>query len=387
MSNHAVLSPSSASRWLACTPSARLEALEPYQTSQYADEGTLAHRLADLMIKERLGRIPTAKEYKKRIKEIGEDPLYTSEMYDYCDGYAVYVLECYNSYAGAFLYTEDKVDLSQWVPGGYGTVDVRIIAGNTLHVIDFKYGKGVPVFAEHNAQLKLYALGAYTEMSHLFNIEKVIATIYQPRIDNISNSEMSATGLLLWAEAVLVPRAKLADEGGGEFVPGTHCQFCKIKPKCKALADYNLELVKRSFDTPDPSYLTAEEISEILKAEKFFTDWLTAVSDYAADQAINHGVTWPGMKLVEGRSIRQYTDEIEVALKLQDAGVKDGEIYKPLQVKGITEMTKILGKADFEKLLSDLVHKPPGKPVLVPETDKRPAYGAAERAKNAFVNE
>jgi len=384
MSNHAVLSPSSASRWLACTPSARLEALEPYTTSQYADEGTLAHRLADLFINYRLGRI-LQKDYKKKLALIEKDELYTGEMYDYCEGYAVYVLELFNSLKGAHIFTEEKVDLSSVVPEGFGTVDIRIVAGDKLYIIDFKYGKGVPVFAAQSAQLKLYALGVYEEMKHLFNIKNTSLTIYQPRIDNVNTLEIDVASLLIWQRDYVIPRAKLADEGGGEFVPGTHCQFCKIKPKCKALADYNLKLAKSAF--VDADLLTPDEIAEILKKEKFFTDWLTAVSDYAADQAINHGVTWPGMKLVEGRSIRQYINETDVALKLQDAGVKNGDIYKPLAVKGITEMTKALGKADFEKLLSDLVHKPPGKPVLVPETDKRPAYGAAERAKNAFAKE
>lgn len=385
--SHAILSPSSASRWLACTPSARLEGSLPQNNSVYADEGTLAHRLAELFIKKRLGRV-LDKVYKKELKAIQADELYTGEMEDYADGFATYVLEMYNSQPGAIIFTEDKVDLTRWIPDGFGTVDIRMIAVNTLTVIDFKYGKGVPVFADQNKQLMLYALGALDEMMHLYYIKTVKMIVYQPRIENVSTFEMTTPELLKWAAMDLVPKAQAAYAGNGEFVPGAHCQFCKVKPTCKALASYNLDLAKEVFkDDVNPVLLTPEETVEILKREKFFTDWLTAVSDYALDRAVNHGVSWPGMKLVEGTSRRAYTDEIDVALKLQEAGVKDGDIYKPLAVKGITEMTKTLGKSDFEKLLSDLVHKPPGKPVLVPDTDKRPAFSSADRAKEAFAND
>lgn len=383
--SHAVLSPSSASRWLACTPSARLEADLPYTESQYADEGTLAHKLAELMIKERLGRVPSAKEYKKRIKEIGEDPLYTGEMYDYCEGFATFVLEMYNSLPGATLFTEDLVDLTKWVPDGFGTVDVRIVSAGLLIIIDLKYGKGVPVFADDNAQLKLYALGAWEEMSHLYNIDKVKTVIYQPRIDNISSAETSVADLLEWADYFLRPRALAAFEGTGSFFPGLHCQFCKVKPTCKALADYNISLAQQVFkDDINPDLLTPDEVAEVLQRAKFFTDWLTAVEDYALDQAVNHGKTWPGMKLVEGRSVRQYVDEDRVAGALFTAGVNPEDYLKPAEVKGITELTKVLGASDFEKIVGPYIHKPPGKPVLVPAEDKRPAFSTADRAKEAF---
>lgn len=387
--SHAVLSPSSASRWLKCAPSAQLEAREPYSTSSYADEGTLAHRLAELIIQYKLGRI-LQKEYKKKVKEIEADELYTGEMADYCEGFAVYVLELFNSMASLdpVLYTEERVHLDKWVPSGFGTVDIQIIADGWLHIIDLKYGKGVPVFADDNAQLKLYALGAYEDMRSMYKIDNITMTIYQPRIDNVSSWQTTPEALNRWADEVLVPGAKLAFDGGGEFVPGDHCKFCKIKGKCKALATFNLELAKKAFaDDVDPAILSPEDVAEILQKEKFFTDWLNAVVEYALDQAINHGASWPGMKLVEGRSIRQYIDEERVVSKLvKDGGLNSADLYN-MKIKGITDMTKLLGKADFERLLADLIHKPPGKPVLVAESDKRPAFGAADRAKNAFVNE
>lgn len=383
--SHAILSPSSASRWLTCTPSAQLEAKEPYSESVYADEGTLAHRLNELLINHRLGRVLT-KEFKKKLKEIETHDLYSGEMAEYCEGFAVYVLELYNSLKSKdpVIFTEERVSLTKWVPQGFGTVDIRIIADGILHIVDYKHGKGVPVFADDNKQLKLYALGAWEELEGLYSMDRVVMTIYQPRIDNVSSHEVSIESLKNWAETELIPGAKKAFDGEGDFVPGGHCRFCRVKPKCKALASYNLELAKKAFT--EPALLTPEETAEILLKEKFFTDWLSSVADYALDQSVNHGVQWPGMKLVEGRSIRQYVDEEKVVSKLVSAGVKSSDVYN-MKLKGITDMTKMLGAADFEKLLSDLVHKPPGKPVLVPETDKRPAFSSVDRAKQAFENE
>ena len=383
---HAVLSPSSASRWLTCTPSAQLEAQEPYSESVYADEGTLAHRLCELLINHKLGRVLT-KDYKKRIKEIESHELYTGEMADHCEGFAVYVLELYNSLPkGSVLLTEERIDLTKWVPEGFGTVDIRIIADKKCYVVDFKYGKGVPVFADNNKQLMLYSLGAYEELSHLYSIDKMVMTIYQPRIDNISSYEMFAGDLLAWANHELLLKATAAYEGKGEFVPGDHCRWCRIKPKCKALADYNLNLAKIAFEKSDPKLLTPEETVDILSKEKFFTDWLSAVADYALDQAVNHGVQWPGMKLVEGRSVRQYGDEEKIVSVLVQNGMNTVDLYN-MKLKGITDMTKLLGKADFERLLSDYIIKPAGKPVLVPESDKRPAFSATERAQQVFKDE
>lgn len=381
--SHAILSPSSASRWLTCAPSAQLEAKEPYSTSVYADEGTLAHKLCELIILHKSGKMLNT-AFAQHLKEIESHELYTGEMYDHCDGFAVFVLEKFNSIPNAHIFTEEKVDLTRWIPQGFGTVDIRIVGGSTLHIIDFKYGKGVPVFAEDNSQLKVYALGAYEEMAHIYNIKEVEMTIYQPRIDSVTSHKMYALELLLWAETVLVPGAKLAYEGGGEFVPGSHCGFCKVKHKCKALATKNLELAKEAFK--EPAFLSPEDIASIVRAEKSFTDWITSVSDYALDQAVNHGVEWPGMKLVEGRSVRKYSDEENAASALIKSGLNATEIWN-MKLKGITDMTKLLGKADFEKVLGDFIVKPPGKPVLVDENDKRPAFSTADRAKDAFKND
>lgn len=381
--SHAILSPSSSERWLTCAPSAQLEAKEPYSTSVYADEGTLAHRLCELIILHKLGRVLN-KAFTKGLKEIEAHELYTGEMYDYCDGFAVFVLEKFNSMPGAHIFTEDEVDLTRWIPQGFGTVDIRIVWQRFLFIIDFKYGKGVPVFAEDNSQLKVYGLGAYEEMAHIFNIEEIEMTIYQPRIDSVTSHKMTTKELLHWAETVLVPGAKLAYEGGGEFVPGAHCGFCRIKHKCKALATKNLELAKEAFK--EPAFLSPEEIADIAKQEKAFTDWITSVTDYALDQAVNHGVEWPGMKLVEGRSNRKFSDEKKAGETLEDMGFTEEQIWN-IKLKGITDMTKLLGKSDFEKILGDFIIKPPGKPTLAPVEDKRPAFSTADRAKEAFKNE
>lgn len=385
---HAILAPSAAARWLTCTPSAQLEAKEPYTESVYADEGTLAHRLCELLIDRKLGRV-LEKDYKAQLKKIEADKLYAGDMFDFCDGFSVYVLELYNKLRDAgkdpVLFTEDRVDLTRWVPGGFGTVDVRILANGELFVLDYKHGKGVPVFADENSQLKLYALGAAEELAHLYEIKEVTLVIYQPRIDNISDFKISFNDLENWGIDYVIPRAREAWHGKGEFVPGSHCQFCRVKPKCRALAEYNLKIAQEAFK--EPALLSAEEIAEIVTKEKFFTDWLSAVTTFALDQAINKGVNWPGLKLVEGRSIRKYTDPLKVIEALRAAGVSDEFIFKTPALEGITELTKTLGKTDFETIVGPFIHKPPGNPILAPEGDKRPAFSPVDRAKAAFANE
>ncbi len=228
----------------------------------------------------------------------------------------------------------------------------------------------------------LYSLGALREFDFLYDIHTVRMTIYQPRIGNISTWEISVEDLMQWAENDLKPRAALAFDGRGEYEPGKHCQFCKAKAVCKALADHNLEIAKYEFKESD--LLADSDVSDILSRAKFIADWLSAVEDYALQQAVEAGKKWPGYKVVEGRSNRKYADEEEVASVLTIKGIKTQDIYN-FKLKGLTEMEKMLGKKEFTVLLSDLIIKPPGKPTLVPESDKRPEYNSAENAAKDFA--
>lgn len=198
---HAVLSASSAERWLNCTPSARIEEKLPDTTSDAAKEGTLAHEIAELKARKTFIEPMTAKAFNTRLNKLKKHELYQEEMEGYADLYVEYIQGVTLGYKSKpHIAIEARLDYSHIAPEGYGTGDCIIIGDNTLHVIDFKYGKGVPVSAEDNSQMKLYALGALKKYALLYQIDTVKLTIVQPRLDNISEWEISAWNLLGWGE-------------------------------------------------------------------------------------------------------------------------------------------------------------------------------------------
>jgi hypothetical protein len=282
----------------------------------------------------------------------------------------------------AILMPEQRLDFSEWVPEGFGTGDVIIIGGGIIEVIDLKYGKGVPVDAEDNPQLRLYGIGAWNAYKILYDIHTVRMTIVQPRLGSVTTDEMGVGALIRWAAEEVMPKAKLAWTGEGQHVPGEHCRFCKAKPRCKALADQNLEMAKHDFVLPHK--LTDQEIGDILGRIDRLNDWVKAIKDYALDQAENHGVKWPGWKLVEGRSNRRITDEDQAVKLLLAEGIAEPLLYKPREVLGITALETLVGKKKFTTLLDSILEKPPGKPTLAPATDKRPELNTAESAAADF---
>lgn len=369
---HARLSASGAHRWMACTPSVKLEEQFPDKESEYAAEGTLAHSVAELIIRYNNEEL-TKRTFTTRMNKLRKEELFCKEMEDYISDYAHTVWEIFNeakaSCPDAQLLAEQRLDFSEYVPDGFGTGDVVIIADDMVQVIDLKYGKGVGVSAEGNPQLRLYGLGAYLEHSMLYDIRRVRMTIIQPRLENVSTEELTVEELLAWAEAEVRPKAVLAMAGEGEYVTGDHCRFCKAKAVCRARADENLALAK--LELRDPDILEDWEIGEVLKRAEELNCWAKDVKDYAFDQALNHGVKFEGWKLVEGRSNRKYLDEDKVQETLLEAGYPEKEITET-KLLGITAMEKAIGKKAFGVVLGDLVIKPEGKPTLVPETDKRP---------------
>ena len=370
--NHAVLSASSSYRWLACPPSALECAKLPDVQSDFAKQGTEAHALCEYKVKKALG-------------EKGMDPTkslttFDEEMAECTDAYAQFVLE---SLAAAktvckdpLVLVEQRLDFSRWVPEGFGTGDCLIVADDTLTVIDYKHGLGVLVDAEKNPQMMCYALGALDLFDGIYDIRQVSMTIFQPRRENVSTCTLTKEDMLHWAETVLKPTAELAAQGKGEYKAGDHCRFCKIRATCRKRAEYNLELAK--YDFAMPSTLEDREVEAVLAKADELVSWVGDLKDYALQQALA-GKKWPGWKLVEGRSNRRYVSDEAVAAKVEEAG------YSPYEKKlmGITALTKLLGKRRFDELLTDLIEKPQGKPVLVPETDKRPAlHTAAEDFEN-----
>lgn len=367
MRGHALLSASSSHRWIHCPPSIRLGERYENRGSEYAAEGTEAHLLCEYRLKQMLG-IPM------------EDPVpglqyYSKEMEANAEGYAQYVAEIYEkakeSCRDPIVLIEQQVGYEKWVRDGFGTADALVVTDGTLHVIDYKNGKGVLVECEGNSQMMCYGLGTLEMFDGIYDIQNVAMTIYQPNRDNISTSMLVREDLLEWAETVLAPAAALAFEGKGEYSCGEWCQFCPVKHICRARAGYAMELVR--YDFADPDVLEDEDIEDILARADTLTSWASDVKDYALRQALS-GKEWKGWKLVEGRSNRKYTDEEKVAETVKKAG------FDPYEKKllGITAMTQTLGRKRFNELLGGLVMKPTGKPVLVPESDKRPAMNTAK---------
>lgn len=387
MSSHAILSPSSASRWLSCTPSARLEEQFPDRAGEAAAEGTLAHALAELSLRRvypsRLGAQEA--DIEERIEELRKNPLYDHSMEDYIGEYVNRIRETFEEAItrtkDAVLAVEQRLDLSDYVPEGFGTGDAVIIADGVLEIVDLKYGKGVPVFAKDNRQMMLYGLGALSEFDLLYDIRFVRMSIHQPRIDNFSTWEIDAEALKRWGTEYLKPRAALAFEGKGDFVPGDHCRFCRASACCRALAKQNLEIAKLDFAPADT--LSDLDLADVLSRSEDIRRWLSSVEDYALCQAVENGKHWQGFKLVEGRSNRTYSDSDAVAERLRAAGYPE-EILFTRNLLTITALEKAIGKKAVADTVGELIIKPQGKPTLVPETDKRPPLDRIESAKQDF---
>ncbi len=357
MSKHALLSASSAHRWMVCPGSARFEEQFEEESSDYAEEGRFAHKLAELQLGFNLGQI-THREYNKSLTSMQENPLYSPAMAEYIEQYTVFVqeriAEACDRCKDPIVMLEQCLDFREWVPEGFGTGDVVIIADGILEVIDLKYGQGVAVDAVGNPQLRLYGLGAYALFSTLYDIDSVRMTIHQPRLDSLSSEELPVQELLNWAETEVRPKAELAINGEGGFCAGEHCKFCRGRVMCRTRAEYNLELAK--YDFAAPQSLTDDEIAEILGRITPLQAWASDVSDYALRQARDNGVYFPGWKLVEGRSNRRYTDEDQVIASLLAAGF-EADTITPRVLPGHHGHGKAIGKKKFADLLKGLLRK------------------------------
>lgn len=368
---HALLSASAAKRWLSCPPSARLTENMPDTASEYAAEGTLAHALGELKLRKKF-EIMKKSAYDKALKEIKANPLYSPEMDGYTDDYLDYVAALMHSYkTKPYIAIEKRLDYSHIAPSGFGTGDCVIMCGGELHIIDLKYGRDVPVSAEDNPQLKLYALGALREYELLYDIRNVTLHIVQPRTEDGNSSWSIARGALEAWGGSIKPIARLAYEGKGEYACGDHCRFCKARQTCRARADFMLS--EAGFTSLPPELLSDEELGRILERARLFANWLTDVENYALG-AILDGRTITGFKAVEGVSRRRITDIDAAFAALIEGGIDEALLYerKPL---GLTELEKLLGgKKKLAELIGGYIEKPQGKPTLVSADDKRPDY-------------
>lgn len=391
--DHAILAPSASKRWMTCPPSARLEAQVPSVETVYTKEGTIAHSVAeglltfyrdrhlliaeDILLEIAAGGQQWAwlEDLRAQAGELGVDfdeMLTTVHNYYVRFVYEDY-LEALNEDPDAALLIEQKLKLEEYIPQGFGSSDAVIIYGKTLCVYDLKYGKGVKVSAKGNTQMMCYGLGALLGPGELYDITKVDMTIIQPRLQWTSGWSISADQLMEWADLELRPAAVLAFQGGGDFLPGEHCRFCNVAPRCKALAAKAAQLNANRGDT---ALMTNAEISEALVNAQSLKSWLSSLEAYALERAVA-GETFPGFKVVEGRSVRQISDQPAAMEILAQAGFDEASYCKPKELKTITDLEKLLKKKGFQKLLGSYVVKPQGKPTLVEESDPRPAINSA----------
>lgn len=392
MTAHARLSASGAARWLACPPSVKLEENFPDTGSVYAAEGTLAHSVAELKVRKYAVEPMSTRTFNTRLNKLKKHELWQPEMDGYTDEYLDYIKAEMLSYTTKpFVTVERRVDFSDVVPGGFGTADCLILAGNVLHVIDFKYGKGVPVEAEGNPQMRLYAYGAVRAYALLYSFDTVKMTIFQPRLKNISEAEISVDDLRRWAQEEVKPVALLADKGEGEYNPGPHCKFCRAKAECKARADACMALVPAAEDWQEKSkgtvkaarLYTPEELAEYLKKGALLKDWYSDICEHALTLCLN-GVDVPGYKAVNGRNSREFSD-LDAAFGVLTAnGVDEAVLYerRPLT---LAQAEKVVGAKTFKELVGAYILTKPGKPTLVPASDKRQAITNEVKAADVFT--
>jgi hypothetical protein len=366
MTAHALLSASGSKRWLTCTPSARLEATLPEpkrgaSAFDFSQEGTMAHSLGEIKLRYHFGQIGI-EEFEREYEIIKNTPYYNEDFEANVDNYVLYVRSQIGE--GDTPLFEQRVDFSDWVPDGFGTADVVILSKHSIRVIDLKFGKGVPVYALDNPQLRLYALGAYSKFKENFpDIKEVSYTIHQPRLDSISTDGTTIVKLLDWANTFVKPKAKKAWAGVGEFLPGEHCQFCKAKAQCRARSDFNNELAKLEFRSAP--LLDEDEMCLVLSKAQDLRTWVNDVEEYALEKAVSDNVIPEGYKLSTSVTHRKISDHALAAVVLKEKGMNEEVIWEPRKLKSIAALEKLGPKGQVTAWLGDLVLRPEGSPRLV----------------------
>jgi hypothetical protein len=366
MTAHALLSASGSKRWLSCTPSAKLEATLPEQKRgtgvfDFSQEGTTAHSMAEAKLRYHFGQIGT-EEYENEISTIKATPYYNDDFEAHVDSYVLYVRSQIGE--GDTPLFEQRVDFSDWVPDGFGTADVVILSKHSIRVIDLKFGKGIPVSAQDNTQLRLYALGAYSKFKEEFpDLKEVSYTIHQPRLDSISTDGTTISKLVDWANYFVKPKAKKAWSGAGEFLPGDWCGFCRAKAQCRARSDYNTELARQEFK--EPALLSEDEVSEVLTKAQNLRTWVNDVEEFALNRAVEQSVIPPGYKLTTSVTHRKISDHTLAATVLVEKGMDPVVIWEQPKLKSIAALEKLGPRGQVTAWLGDLVQRPEGSPKLV----------------------
>lgn len=369
---HAYLSASSSHRWLNCTKAPLLEEGFEDTTSIYAEEGTLAHAIGELILQLHVGAIDKA-QYSVGITLATIDELFYEGMTNEVELYTNYCIERFNEFKTkdplSFMAIEQRLDYSEYAPKGFGTGDCVIVGNNTVEIIDLKFGKGVEVDAKENPQLKLYGLGALEAYDFLYDVDTVILTVAQVRLQGITSWTTTSADLKAWGDKIVRPKARLAFDGKGETNPGDWCMFCKFRNQCKARSEH-LTALYDMYKEREKETMSLEDLAYILDHEKLIKNWLSGIQEYALGLGLS-GVKIPGYKVVEGRSNRKITDGEGLGAFLIKQGYKDDEVFKPKEIQTITALEKLVGKKDFEELSTGFIEKPEGKPTLVDDSDRR----------------
>lgn len=373
---HALLGASDAAKWLNCPASARLEEKLPDKAGNAAAEGSLAHELAELKVRKYCLEPMSKSAYTRAFNKIKKNELYQQEMDGYTDEYLEFIKDAMMRFENRpYVTVEVSLDYSDYAPEGFGTADCIMIGGDTMRVIDFKYGKGIPVPAEENPQMMLYAMGALKRYAMLYSIQNVVLAIMQPRNGGSSEWSITANELRGWGEKTVAPAAQLAFAGDGECKAGHWCDdhFCKCRSRCRAYTDQIKHAEK--YAVLDPRILSDEEVGQALSAAAHVKTWFGVLETYALENVLE-GKAIPGWKAVEGRSVRQF-DDLDTAFKdIVSAGIDESLLYTRTPLT-LAKLEKTFGKKKFAEIAGGHIIKPLGKPTLVPESDPREPYSRA----------
>ena len=407
--DHAVVTASGFERWSHCTAAPRYEEQFPDgETTVYAAEGTLAHAVCELYGRKKFTPMSTRK-FNSELKKLKENELWQDEMIKTAEVYVDFLTEkAMSSVAAPRVFFEIRVDLSDYIPEGFGTCDCAMVCDDVLRITDYKHGKGVPVSSIENGQMRLYALGALKQLYPIFGdtIQRVCTAIVQPRItEDVTEEYLTVDELRAWGETVK-PKAQAAFLGTGEFCAGDWCRFCKGKAECRARAEYyagfsqfvgadiegrmtEAEMTAAEqaaeYGADVPQILTDAEIGELLRKAEGIVAWYTDLQDYARD-AILAGRIIPGYKVVEGRQVRAFKDTDRAFEIMRGEGYDDAMLYerKPLT---LAQLEKLTGKKRFAEIMADNITWPRGKPTLVTVDDKRDPYSPTGPGEFAGVTD
>lgn len=400
---HSRLGASKAARWMGCPGSVEFAAQFPDPTTQYAVEGTAAHMLAEMSLKNEVnpqqyigadlsvwvGTDDTGNDIFEVVKVTEEMAAHVQEFTDYCFS----LVE-----QGADISVEQRVSLERLSPPEpmFGTVDFRAYfpEDHSLEIVDLKYGSGVLVMPQRNPQLMYYAIGSAIPIIVKENrpLTEIRTTIVQPRIEHDEGPVRTAS--YTWEELAqfskeLLAAAQETQREDAPLVPGSWCKFCPAKGACPALAEMTTDIVQSEFSAlpaqglPATDGLTVEQVATILEKAPLIEDFLTAVRQHAT-RTLELGGEIPGYKLVEGRRSRGWTDEAQaegyLRRKLGANVAFQKSLISPAKAEKAFKAAGMKRPPHMDKMIQVV----PGRLRLAHESDSKPAVTPGDATAQLF---